>query len=50
MIRGSARLFHSAAHSSSSPFVRRLWMLCNKRPDLPLTAKRSPTSHNGEPL
>jgi hypothetical protein len=50
MIRGFALLFHSAADSSSSPVVRRLWMLCNKRPDLSLTAKPSPPSHNRERL
>jgi len=50
MNRGSALLFHPAAQSSSSPAVRRLWNVCNRRPDLPPATPLSLSSHSRERL
>ncbi len=50
MIRGSALIFHLAAQSSSSPAVRRLWNVCNRRPDLPPAIPLSLSSHSRERL
>jgi hypothetical protein len=50
MNRGPALLFHAAALSSSSPAVRRLWNVCNKRRDPAPATSLSLTSHRREPL
>jgi hypothetical protein len=50
MNRGSALLFHLAAQSSSSPAVRRLWNVCNKRPHLEPATPLSLSSHSRERL
>jgi hypothetical protein len=50
MKRGSALLFHLAAQSSSSPAVRRLCNMCNKRPDLLPATLLSLFSHSRKHL